>query len=229
VLLHGGLACVATWRDFPERLAAATSREVVAHSRRGHGASPPGPAAWPVSFMHDEAARLGELGLSRPVLVGHSDGASIALLHAASGAALGGLVLLAPHVFVEQLTVDSIRRAWTDPSFPARLRRHHGANTDTLFDAWCRVWTSDAFRSWNIEDAAARVTCPLLVVQGAADEYGTLAHVESIAARAPQAELLVLPGVGHVPQRDAADVVVEAIAGWLPPRGEDGSREGGSA
>jgi len=224
VFLHGGLACAESWRDFPDALARATGCGALVVSRLGHGHSDPGPSRWPVGFMHDEAehwltAVLRVAGVSAPVLVGHSDGASIALLHASRSATVRGLVLLAPHVFVEDVTVASIARLTEEParaSFLARLRRYHGAHTETLFAAWSDVWLSSAFRAWNIEAAVSLVTAPLLVIQGDADEYGTLAQVERVRARARvPVEARVLPGCGHVPQRDRALDTLTALTAFV--------------
>jgi pimeloyl-ACP methyl ester carboxylesterase len=219
VFLHEGLGCAGMWRDVPDRLAAATGRAALVYSRLGYGASDPAPPPWPVRFMHDEAwttlpALLAAAGLEAPILVGHSDGASIALLHAARFP-VAAVVALAPHLFVEDVTVASIARAaeaYATTDLRARLERWHGANVDGAFWGWNRVWLDPAFRSWNIEAEVAAVRAPLLVVQGTADPYGTLAQVDAIRRRAPgPVETLILDGCGHDPARERPDETLAAI------------------
>jgi pimeloyl-ACP methyl ester carboxylesterase len=227
VFLHGGLACLATWHAFPQALADETGCGALVYSRRGHGRSEPGPRRWRVSFMHDEAHRwlpavLRQAGVRRPILVGHSDGASIAVLYAArrqGGPKPLGLALLAPHVFVEERTVTSIRALTTDPERAAmlkRLRRRHAGQAERLFEGWTRVWLRRAFRSWNIEREVARLTQPVLVVQGDQDEFGTLAQVAAVRARsrAPFASR-ILKGCGHVPHRDRSEETLAAVGHFV--------------
>ena len=212
VFLHEGLGAARGWRDFPERLCALTGLAGFVYSRRGYGASEPRPAPWPVEFMHEEAARLPEIfpGVDDAILVGHSDGASIALIHGRAR----GMVLLAPHVVVEQKTVDSI--ALLDDGVRERLRRLHGPKTDQTFHAWRNLWLSPAFRSWNIEDAVPRVTCPLLLIQGHDDEYGTEAQLHSIEARAKgPVTTLLLEHCGHAPFRDQPDATIAAARRFI--------------
>ncbi|MCW3066994.1 MAG: alpha/beta hydrolase [Solirubrobacterales bacterium] len=218
VLLHEGLGTVWLWRGLPERLAAATGRRTVAFSRFGHGESDPPPRPRTPSFMHEEAGEalpelLAALGIERPVLVGHSDGASIALLHAAEHD-VEALALLAPHVFVEEETLRGIRAArdaYADGGLRARLARHH-RDPDAAFHGWCDVWLDPAFRGWNIEAAADAVTAPTLLVQGEDDVYGTLAQLDAIERRLRGVVTrLELPG-GHSPHLEHPDAVVAAIA-----------------
>jgi pimeloyl-ACP methyl ester carboxylesterase len=185
IFLHEGLGALASWRDLPERLAAATGGAAFAYSRRGYGQSAPRPGPWPVSFMHEEArqvlpAVLAAQGLDDVVLVGHSDGASIALLFAAVAAEHGvrvrGLVLAAPHVFVEELCVRSIaqlRDNFGTSDLASKLERLHGDKAEATFTAWSDVWLSAEFRQWNIEDCLPAIRCPILVVQGGRDPFGT--------------------------------------------------------
>jgi pimeloyl-ACP methyl ester carboxylesterase len=220
VLLHEGLGSVELWRGLPDDLHATTGRRVVAFSRSGHGRSAPPEQPRTPAFFHDEALRvlpslLEGLAVSDPVLVGHSDGASIALIHAAHHR-VGGLVLLAPHVFVEQITVDAIsetRVAFVDGQLRDRMARYHD-DVDAAFWGWCDVWLDPAFRDWNLEAEAARVTAPTLVIQGADDPYGTLEQVERLEARVPGAQRLVLPG-GHSPHLEHRAEVVAAIEAFL--------------
>jgi pimeloyl-ACP methyl ester carboxylesterase len=229
VFLHGGLACLATWHDFPEALAQATGCGALVFSRRGHGRSGPAPKLWRVSFMHEEARRwlpsvLLQAGVRRPLLVGHSDGASIAILFAArrrGGPRPLGLVLLAPHVVVEDRTVESIRALLEEPKraeMLRRLRRRHGRKAGRLFEAWTGVWLRRSFRSWSIAGEVARVTPPLFVLQGDQDEFGTLAQLDAVRARArgPFASR-ILEGCGHVPHRDRPEQTLAAVAGFVRP------------
>jgi pimeloyl-ACP methyl ester carboxylesterase len=220
ILMHEGLGSVELWRGLPDDLQAATGRRVISFSRYGHGRSEPPAEPRTPAFFHDEALRvlpelLERLQVTEPVLVGHSDGASIALIHAASHP-VSRLVLLAPHVFVEQITVDAIREtreAFVGGGLRDRMDRYHD-DVDAAFWGWCDVWLDPEFRGWNLEAEAARVTAPTLVIQGADDPYGTLEQVERIAARVPGAARLVLPG-GHSPHLEHRAEVVAAIRGFL--------------
>ncbi len=225
VFLHEGLGSVSLWRDFPDRVCAATGLGALVYSRQGYGASEPVPLPRPVRFMHDEAelvlpAVLQAANVDRCILVGHSDGASIALLYAARApAGLLGVVAMAPHVFVEDVTVAAIARAeqtYRTTDLPSRLARHHGENVEGAFRGWSRVWLDPAFRSWNIEDEIAKITVPLLLVQGEDDEYGTVAQIAAIARRARSAvTTCILPKCGHSPQRDQPDATLAAIATFV--------------
>jgi pimeloyl-ACP methyl ester carboxylesterase len=161
---------------------------------------------------------LAQMGIERPVLFGHSDGASIALVYAGTHPeAVRALVLEAPHVFVEEISVRSIaaaKTAFATTDLPAKLSRHH-ADAAATFAGWNDIWLDPRFRNWNIESYASRVDCPVLMIQGGADEYGTLAQLDAVAARAPQAERLVVPGAGHSPHRDAPDLVLERVAAFV--------------
>lgn len=220
VFLHEGLGSVSVWRDFPDRVASAVGLPALVYSRRGYGGSSPIALPRPVRFMHEEAAFLplvlAAAGVERTILVGHSDGASIALLHAAARpAGLLGLAVLAPHVFVEELSVTSIEKAriaYETTDLRGRLERHHGANVDVAFRGWNDVWLSPEFRAWNIEEDVAKIRVPCAVIQGRDDEYGTLAQVESIRARVPGAEVIILEGCGHSPHRDRPEETLAAIA-----------------
>ncbi len=220
LLLHEGLGSVELWRGLPEDLRAATGRRVVAFSRYGHGRSAPPAQPRTPAFFHDEALRVvpdlrERLRLGEPVLVGHSDGASIALIHAAAHP-VTGLVLLAPHVFVERVTVDAIREtreSFVGGGLRERMERYHD-DVDAAFWGWCDVWLDPAFRDWDLGAETARVTAPTLVIQGADDPYGTLEQVERIEARVPGARRLVLPG-GHSPHLEHRAEVVAAIAAFV--------------
>ena len=200
VFLHEGLGSLSQWRDFPSLLARATGCAALVYSRAGYGRSSPRPAPWPVEFMHDEARALTTLvGDEEVILVGHSDGASIALLYAAEHR-VRALLLMAPHVFVEDKTVASIARL--DRNLGSFLARHHD-HADALFAAWRQVWLRPEFRRWNIEECLPRVRVPTLVIQGEDDEYGTPAQVDAIRRGLGGAcETLMLSECGHAPHRD---------------------------
>ena len=222
-MLHEGLGSVSMWRDFPRQVAAATGRDVLVYSRHGYGRSAPSAGPRSFRFMHDEALvvlpqLLDALGVRRPILLGHSDGGSIALVYAGgSGRDVAGLVLLAPHVMVEDLSVASIaaaREAYDGGDLRARLARHHD-DVDGAFRGWNDVWLSPGFRGWTIEEYLPRVACPVLAIQGEDDEYGTMEQVDRIARGAADVELLKLPGCGHSPHRDRPEEVLEAITRFV--------------
>jgi pimeloyl-ACP methyl ester carboxylesterase len=218
VLLHEGLGSLGLWRGFPRALHEATGRRVVAFSRFGHGRSDPPRAPRTPAFFHEEAlavlpALLAALDAPEPLLVGHSDGASIALVHAAHHA-VSGLVLMAPHVVVEDVTVEAIRvtrQEFEDGELRARMARHHD-DPDAAFRGWCDVWLDPAFRAWSLEADAEAVSAPTLLIQGADDPYGSLDQLDRIEARMRgSVQRLVVPG-GHSPHLEQPDAVVAAIA-----------------
>ncbi len=227
VMLHEGLGCVATWRDFPTRVAAATGLAVLAYSRAGYGRSDPVPLPRPLSYMHDEArvavpALLEAAGIDDAILFGHSDGASIAVIYAGSSPAvrLRALILEAPHVFVEDVGLHAIvasREAFSRGDLRARLARHHGANTDCAFWGWNGAWLDPGFRSWNIEEFLPRVAVPALVVQSPSDPYGTLAQVEAIERGSGARVERALVGTGHSPHREDPDGVLGAVVAFTRP------------
>jgi pimeloyl-ACP methyl ester carboxylesterase len=223
VFLHEGLGSVAMWRDFPQRVADATGCAAVVYSRHGHGRSSELVGRrWP-SYMHDEAlialpALLDALGIDAPILFGHSDGGSIALIHAAASArAVTALVLMAPHIFVEDLSVASIARAgeaYRTTDLPARLARYH-AHVDSMFRGWNDIWLAPEFRDWNIESLLPAIGCPVLAIQGEDDEYGTMAQIDGIAAAVADVELVKLADCRHSPHKDQPAAVIEAVAGFV--------------
>jgi pimeloyl-ACP methyl ester carboxylesterase len=225
VLLHEGLGCVGLWKDFPARLAEATGRRVLAYSRRGYGRSDTIAAPREPDFMHREALDvlpplLAALGVSRPVLVGHSDGGSIALIHAGAGYPLSGVAVMAPHVFVEPFSLAEIRKArtaWATTDLRARLARWHD-DPDAAFRGWNDIWLDPRFEAWNIEDCLPGITGPLLALQGRDDEYGTLEQIHRIARTCPQTRLVEVDDCRHSPHRDQPGVVLAALAefcAWL--------------
>ncbi|HYD69799.1 alpha/beta hydrolase [Azospirillum sp.] len=229
VFLHEGLGCVALWKDFPDRVAAATGCGALVYSRAGYGRSSPVPVPRPLRYMHDEGlevlpALLDQLDLRNVVLVGHSDGASIALIHAGNDRAgrLSGAVVMAPHVFCEDVSVASIARAanaYRDGDLRAKLQRLHGDNVDCAFWGWNRAWLDKDFRAWTIEEHLPGIRVPLLVIQGTGDEYGTPAQVEAIRAQTGgPVEVLMLDRCGHSPHRDQPEATLAAVMHFIAGR-----------
>jgi pimeloyl-ACP methyl ester carboxylesterase len=231
VFLHEGLGSASLWRDFPDRLAAATGLGALVYSRAGYGRSEPADLPRPVRFMHDEAKVLVEVlegtGVVDPVLVGHSDGASIAIVYAGSdaGPRPRALVLEAPHVFTEPhglASIAAIGEQYRTTGLRERLARHH-AHVDVAFRGWNDVWLDPEFRAWNIEEYLPHIAAPTLVVQGEDDEYGTWAQVEAIRAGAGgPVEVLSVPACGHAPHREHPDVVLAAMARFVVGLRRDG-------
>jgi pimeloyl-ACP methyl ester carboxylesterase len=212
---------VGLWRGFPARLHEATGRRLIAFSRFGHGRSAPPLQPRTPAFFHEEALEvlprlLDDLGIDRPVLVGHSDGGSIALIHAAHHP-VGALALIAPHVFVEEVTVREIaqtRQQYLAGGLRERMARHHD-DPDAAFWGWCDVWLDPAFRAWDLGDETGAVSAPTLLIQGADDPYGSLEQIDRIEARVQgPVERLVLPG-GHSPHLEHEREVAEAIGAFL--------------
>ena len=223
VLLHEGLGSAAMWKDFPDVLAAATGCRTLVYSRLGYGRSSRLEAPRSVDFMHEEArewlpALFRALDIRRPVLVGHSDGASIALIHGALPAtAICGIVAIAPHVFVEDFGLISIRRAkgaYEAGDLRARLARYHD-DVDSAFWGWNRAWLDPAFYAWTIEALLPRIRVPVLAIQGWNDEYGTLEQIERIRRAVPSTETLILDNCGHSPHRDQPTAVIRATRSFL--------------
>jgi len=223
VMLHEGLGSVSMWKDFPHRVAHAANRNVLAYSRAGYGRSSPAKLPRGVRYMHDEALvvlprLLDACGIERPILLGHSDGASIALIHAAAaGRPVAGLALMAPHVIVEDVSVASIsaaKVAWRTTDLRAKLARYHD-DVDAAFTGWNDIWLYPPFRAWTIEGVLRDVRCPILAIQGEDDEYGTMDQIERIARLAPDVELVRLADCRHSPHRDQPDAVLEALVRFV--------------
>lgn len=227
VFLHEGLGSVSLWKDFPEALAAATGYGALVFSRLGYGKSEPIPLPRPIDYMQREALEslpevLRNAGIREHVLVGHSDGGSIALVYAGGTPAVGlrGLVLEAPHVFCEDVSVASIAKARetfaSDAEYREKLRRHHGDNLECAFRGWNDAWLDPAFLRWNIEEYLPGIRVPALLIQGEDDEHGTRAQVDAIARQAGAgAEVLMLPECGHSPHRDQRERVLQAMAAFV--------------
>lgn len=223
VFLHEGLGAISLWRDFPQRVADATGCEAVVFSRAGYGRSDPADGPRTVDYMHKEGlqvlpALIDALELAAPILFGHSDGGSIALL-CAGGTRIGltGLVVLAPHVIVEDITLAGIveaGRAYASTDLPRRLGRHH-RDGDRVFRDWHDTWLSPAFRDWNIEAYLPAIRCPVLALQGEDDEYATMDQIERIARGAPDVDLVKLADCRHSPHKDQPEAVIEATRAFV--------------
>jgi len=225
VLLHEGLGCIALWRDFPARLAEATGCGVFAYSRQGYGRSDPCPLPRPLDYMNGEAVRvlpevLDGIGLRRGVLVGHSDGASIAALHAGlvRDPRIAGAVLMAPHFFTEPIGLRAIaeaRTAYAEGDLRARLAKYH-ANVDAAFRGWSDAWLDPDFEGWDIRPPLADIAIPVLAFQGESDQYGTRAQVDIVAERVPApVEVAVLPECRHAPFLEQPERTLELVAGFV--------------
>ena len=225
VLLHEGLGCVAGWGSFAEDLAVATGAGVFAYSRAGYGRSSPAKLPRPVSFMHDEArdvlARvLDAIGFRRGLLVGHSDGASIATIYAGSiqDHRVRGLALMAPHFFTEDVGIAEIvrtRAAFEAGPLRAKLARWH-ADPDNAFHSWCGPWLDPEFRKWDLSDALAHIRVPILIVQGENDQYGTTRQIEVAQQECYcPVDVAMLPNTRHAPHREAPEATLRAISDFV--------------
>ena len=223
VMLHQGLGSLALWKDFPQQLATATGHRVLAYSRLGHGKSDPLARPHGVDFMHVEALEtlpqlLDSLGAHNPVLFGHSEGGSMALIHAARAhRSVAGVVVLAPHVFVERYGLDSIaaaRGAYLDGELRAKLARYHD-DVESAFWGWNDIWLHPDFITWNIEALLPEIVCPVLAIQGVDDEYGTMEQLDRLERGVPGARRLELAACGHSPHRDQPDAVLAAVTSFL--------------
>lgn len=221
LFLHEGLGSLSMWRDFPGLLSKRTRHPVVAWSRRGYGWSAASAVSYAPDYMHIEAELLRDLidalGLKRVILFGHSDGGSIALIAAAlHPERVAGLILEAPHVYVEQLTVDSIgelRALYPTKDIGLRLAKYH-RDPEAVFWRWNDIWLDPRFRDWNIDGLLSDIKAPALLIQGDSDEYGSLDQLDRIET-VLKARRLVLPFCGHSPHRDQAQKVLDASAAFL--------------
>ncbi len=225
ILLHEGLGCVGLWNDFPDRLQQATGCGVFVYSRAGYGQSSPVRLPRPLSYMHDEAREtlpvlLETIGFQRGLLIGHSDGASIAAIYAGSHQdhRVGGLVLMAPHFFTEDMGIASIevaRKAYATGDLRARLARWH-ADVDNAFKGWNSAWLDPGFRNWDITEFLAYIRVPILIVQGEADQYGTVKQIEAAERECYcPVEVAILKGARHSPQRDAPEATLKALSDFV--------------
>lgn len=224
VFLHDSLGSIELWRDFPAALAEATQCNTLVYDRQGYGKSGPFTSPRAVNYLEQEAEVLAQIlaacGIHEAILFGHSDGGSIALLAAAKHPArIRGVITEGAHIFVEDITLAGIREAveaYRTTNLPTRLQKYHGEKTEAVFWAWADTWLRDDYRHWNIEAFLPRITCPVLVMQGEQDEYGTLAQVAGIVQQvAGEAHQLIIPGSGHTPHREAREVVLHRAAAFI--------------
>ena len=226
VFLHDGLGCVAMWHDFPASLAAATGCGALVYSRLGHGGSDSCPLPRGVRFMQDEATLvLSELlevtGIRGCILIGHSDGGSIAIIYAGGTSAkrVRGLITESAHVFIEEITVSSIQKAgesYRTGDLRRKLEKYHKDNVDGVFRGWNEAWLHPDFRNWNLEEYLPGIKVPMLVIQGEDDEYGTSAQVKAIARQAGAgAEVFMLPNCGHSPHREKRAETLQALTNYI--------------
>lgn len=228
VVLHEGLGSVSMWRDFPDRLARACGVRALVYSRPGYGRSTPRAAdeRWGLDFMHRQAeqvlpALLAALGVrGRYALLGHSDGGSIALLHAAHAPQrVSACIVMAPHILVEEFGLTSIRearQAYQQGDLRLRLARHHD-DVDSAFYGWNDIWLAPEFPQWRITSELKHIAAPVLAIQGEDDPYGTMAQIDGIADGLPGTQLVKLPGCGHSPHRDQPEPVIHACQAFLAP------------
>jgi len=225
VLLHEGLGCVGLWGDFPDKLQKVTGCGVFVYSRAGYGKSSPVPLPRPLSYMHDEARGvlpklLDAIGFQRGLLIGHSDGASIAAIYAGSHQdhRIGGLVLMAPHFFTEDMGIKAIeeaKKAYEAGDLKPRLAKWH-ADVDNAFKGWNGAWLDPDFRKWDITEFLAYIRVPLLIVQGEDDQYGTVKQIEIAEQECYcPVEAALLKGSKHSPQREAPDATLKAMSDFV--------------
>lgn len=225
VFLHDSLGCVQLWRDFPSRLADAVQCNVLAYDRLGYGKSfPMSTHERQNNYMEQEADLLNdllnELNIKDTVLFGHSDGGTIALIAAGKYPEnIKGVICEAGHIFVEDITVKGVRdalEAYQTTNLAERLQKYHGGKVEMMVKAWTEIWLSDRFRTWNIEDCLKNITCPLLFIQGEADEYGTLDQLEKTVAQVSgKAEKCIIPHIGHTPHKEIPEFVLERSTDFI--------------
>ena len=225
VFLHEGLGCIEFWRDFPEAVCTATGCNGLVYDRKGYGGSDPYGGPWPLDYLRKESeiflpGLLKSCDLKHAVLIGHSDGGTIALLTAAgNNSRVRGVITEAAHIFVEEVTLTGIRNAieaYETGDLKTRLARYHGESTETVFRRWADRWLSPDFFDWNIEACLPKVTCPLLALQGKNDAYGTAAQLQRIAAGVSgPVEAKLLSGCGHVPHVQARKVVLNEMIRFI--------------
>lgn len=225
VMLHEGLGSISAWRDFPDALASATGMRVFAYSRAGYGGSSPVPLPRPADYLHREAIDvlpgvLHSIGFERGILLGHSDGGSIAAIYAGSiqDHRVRGLVLIEPHFFVEQMNIDAIRKIaveYRTTSLRERLARHH-RDVDNAFDGWKDGWLNPEFSAMDLRPELAHIRVPILILKGEHDPYSSIAQIEVAQAETYcPVEGVVIPNAGHTPQRDQPEITLKLITSFL--------------
>jgi pimeloyl-ACP methyl ester carboxylesterase len=225
VFLHEGLGSIEMWHDFPAIMAANTTCDCLMYDRWGHGKSDPLDVQRALGYVHDEALDslpdvLNRVHVDDAILIGHSDGGSIALIFAAEYPEIvRGIITEAAHVFVEEITLEGIREAldiYNNTDLKQRLARYHGDNAEKIFRAWHETWLQPEFKVWDIQDCLAKITCPVLVIQGEDDQYGTIAQVQAISSQvAGPSKVLLIPDCAHIPHREAKDRVIKEMTEFI--------------
>ena len=225
VFLHEGLGCIEMWRDFPETLCMAVGCFGLVYDRKGYGQSEKFDGPWPVDYLRTESllylpALLNKCSVGNAVLIGHSDGGTIALLAAAAdGNLIRGIITEAAHIFVEKITIEGIHKAveaFETADLKEKLTRYHKENTKTIFSRWADRWLSSEFRNWNIREDLPKITCPALLLQGEDDEYGTHAQIDGIAAQVSgPVRTKLIPDCGHIPHFQAKDAVLAEMMSFI--------------
>lgn len=225
IFLHDSLGCIELWRDFPQALGEATNCNVLVYDRQGYGKSAPfSTAERDNDYMELEADVLNglimKLGIKDVILLGHSDGGSIALIAAGKYPQnIRAVITEGAHIFVEEITLQGIRagaEAYRTTNLKERLQKYHGDKTEAMFWAWAKTWLTDKFRTWNIESFLPHIQCPVLVIQGDKDEYGTEAQVDGIVNQTSgEAVKLIIPEIGHTPHKEARETVLKESAGFI--------------
>lgn len=224
IFLHDSLGCIQLWRDFPEKLGEITNCNVLVYDRQGYGLSHPFTyAKRNNNYLECEAdilnALLGYWNIDKAILFGHSDGGSIALITAAKyPEKIAGIITEGAHIFVEDITVNGIKETiglYRETDLKSKLEKYHGDKTDEMFWAWASTWTTNEFKSWNIEHFLPAVNCPALIMQGEDDEYGSLKQVEQIVAQVQNAHYFIIPEVKHTPHKEAPDLVLQKSAPFI--------------
>jgi pimeloyl-ACP methyl ester carboxylesterase len=225
VFLHDSLGCIKLWRDFPEQLGNAGGRNVLVYDRQGYGRSSPfGEIKRDNGYLETEAgildALLTECGIADAVLFGHSDGGSISLIAAAQYPdRIRGVITEGAHIFVEEITLAGIKdavNAYGNTNLKEKLAKYHGAKTDAVFHAWADTWQTDEYRTWNIEHFLPGIKCPVLVIQGENDEYGSLEQVDRIVEQVSgKAQRLIIPSAGHTPHKEVKETVLEHAVAFI--------------
>ena len=225
IFLHEALGCIELWRDFPEILCLSTGCSGFVYDRKGYGESEPFEDTWSLDYLQQEAltylpAFLKTCGIMDTILIGHSDGGSIALIAASNfGNMIRGIITEAAHIFVENITLSGIRKAvkaFETTALKEKLTRYHKEHTETIFRRWANRWLSDEFCNWNIENYLPKITCPVLVLQGEDDEYGTPAQVEGISNQVSgPVNVKLIPKCGHIPHFEAKEKVLTEMTKFI--------------
>ena len=225
IFLHDSLGCTELWRDFPKELGKASKCNILVYDRQGHGRSDPFSSAKRKNgYLETEADTLNKLmklcEINNAILFGHSDGGTIALLAASKyPSGISGVITEGAHVYADEVTLKGIRKAvdiYHSTDLKEKLMKYHGDKTESLFSAWTKTWLSDEFRNWNIEHLLSAVQCPVLIIQGENDEYGSIKQTEAIANQVSGPSLkFIIPGAGHSPHKEAAGQILERSAKFI--------------